>query len=138
MNEKHAGTVMALVALLTPFMITVTRIADAVTVYASLWMLQRSGSYYDVFLGPMEWLAMSPFTLMRLIFVYQVFRYYRGKSTRRNTIILGVLVESPIWLASLQSILPSWGLSVSIPLPIILCAGVLLVWTFPRLEAAHC
>lgn len=135
-EPKLAAVVMALSALLVPFLISTTPMADITLIVASTWMADISGLRgYELFYGPIEWAAMSPLTLLRFIFVIQVFRYYKGKSTRKRTLIIGILIEAPLWISVILFALPGWGVTMSFPLPFLLLTGAFLLWRYPRLEA---
>ncbi|MHA2119455.1 MAG: hypothetical protein ACW98J_11095 [Candidatus Thorarchaeota archaeon] len=127
---------MALIAVFLPFLISITPVSDSIYMMASAWMLGiERGQVRNVSFGPMEWAAMAPITLLRLIFVFQIFRYYGGKTTRKRTVIVGALIESPLWISFIIFILPNlWGITISLPLPFLFIAGVLIVLRYPHHE----
>jgi hypothetical protein len=139
-DAKLVTIAMAFIAVFVPFLISITPMSDAIYMMASAWMLDiNRGQVRSVYFGPTEWAAMSPLTFIRLIFVFQISRYYGGKSTRKRTVIVGILTELPLWVSFLLLVLPSWGIWItfSMPLPFLLVAGVMLVWRYPRLEVEN-
>ncbi len=86
------------------------------------------------FLEPYMLLTMSPFLLFRAGFVYQISKYYRGKTTRGRTAIAAVLSEAPFFVLfffwAISTALYS-GFGLNSPLPIMMVVGLLILWRFP-------
>ena len=82
-------------------------------------------------------LVALPFMFLRFVFVYQVYKYYLGTTTRKRVIIAGVLGELQFALISL-AIIP-FGMSseylaaiISIPIPILLLVGLAILRFVPQ------
>ena len=138
MRPLVVGLVMAALAVLTPFLIQITN--TIITIVTTTWMLQISSYDSSFRLFPLrDWLISMPFTLPRLVFVYQMARYYNGKTSRSNTLIVGVLSE--IWLFVIIGLLNMIALvsslvllDTTIPLPLLLVMGVILLWRRPMTQ----
>ena len=132
------GLVMAALAVLSPFLIQITN--TIVRIYTTTWMLQISSYHSSFRLLPLGDLLISlPFSLQRLVFAYQMARYYGGKTSRTNTIIVGVLSE--MWLLLIIALLTMIAaassmifLDTTIPLPLLLLMGVILLWRRPMAQ----
>jgi len=80
-------------------------------------------------------MAVFPLLIFRIAFIYQIMRYYQGKTTKGRTTAGAILSDAPVlftWLVSV-GIYGSWGLNF--PLPIMMFVGLLLLWRFPASEA---
>ncbi len=78
-----------------------------------------------------------PFMFLRLVFVYQIFKYYLGRTSRKRVVIAGILAELQFALISLAIIpigLSSSSLAaiLSIPIPILLIVGLIMVRYIPK------
>jgi len=78
-----------------------------------------------------------PFMFFRLVFVYQVYKYYLGTTSRKRVVITGILGELQFPIISLLMIpicLSNPGLAaiISIPIPILLIAGLLMLRFIPK------
>ena len=78
-----------------------------------------------------------PFMFLRLVFVYQVYKYYLGIASRKRVVTVGILAELQFALISLAIIpfgLSSPGLAaiLSIPIPILLIVGLLMLRYIPK------
>jgi hypothetical protein len=82
-------------------------------------------------------LAMIPFSIFRFVFVYQIARYYQGKTTKTRTAIAAGLSEAPLLALYALLIITSafyGGLGLNFPLPIMTVVGLLLIWKLPAPE----
>ncbi|MHA1587928.1 MAG: hypothetical protein ACTSV9_04025 [Candidatus Thorarchaeota archaeon] len=97
-NPLVVGIMMALVALLAPLMFSFTA-HDGLCfgVLAVLWSftstpwgtrLETSDTFTLGFL--------TPFGLLRLAYAYQMVRLYKGRTTKKRTLALGIVSELPI------------------------------------------
>jgi len=65
-------------------------------------------------------------TVLRLIFVYQFYRYYQGRTSKKRTLILGILVESELLIIPALNALyillvpPYLTVIIGIPTPFLL------------------
>ncbi len=78
-----------------------------------------------------------PFMFLRLVFVYQVYKYYLGTTSRKRVVITGILGELQFPLISLLMVPicllnPSLAVIISIPIPILLTAGLLMLRYIPK------
>ncbi|MCK5265317.1 MAG: hypothetical protein KAR03_06885, partial [Candidatus Thorarchaeota archaeon] len=80
-----------------------------------------------------------PFMFFRLVFVYQVYKYYLGTTSRKRVVITGILGELQFPIISLLMIPiclsnPNLAVIISIPIPILLIAGLLMLRYIPRAQ----
>ena len=78
-----------------------------------------------------------PFMFFRLVFVYQVYKYYLGTTSRKRVVITGILGELQFPIISLLMIPiclsnPNLAVIISIPIPILLIAGLLMLRYIPK------
>jgi len=78
----------------------------------------------------MEWIVLFPFGILRVVFVYQMVRYYRGWSTRNRTILAGVLAENPLVLLNSLLSLFMWPYLI-ISTPLMLVSALVFLWFTP-------
>jgi len=135
-DAKLATLVVGVIAVVTPIIITVSLTTVYVSIIASTWMLDLFDSVlFFTVNGPTELVVTSPLTVLRLVFVFQMFRYYSGKSTRSRTVLIGIVTELPLWGSFILFIVPSlWGPTLTVPLPFSLVVGMLMVWKRPYVE----
>jgi hypothetical protein len=91
---------------------------------------------YDVLFGVAFLLVALPFTFLRLVFVYQIYRYFCGKTTVRNTILIGVLAEIQFPLIGFVMMpfaigSPSIAVFFAIPVPLLLIIGLIFLRYVP-------
>jgi hypothetical protein len=69
----------------------------------------------------------------QLVFIGDLSRYYKGGTTRRNAVLIGIAGQIPFGaLIALGYVLtPPPGLSVLFPLPFALVIGLVIMWLFP-------
>jgi len=84
-------------ALFAPFLVQIETSRGQATFVAMIWayISPGPGGGFIVF-GLMDWIFLFPFAVWRVVFVYQMVRYYRGRSTRNRTILAGILAEIPM------------------------------------------
>ena len=132
---------MALIAFLAPVAVTgyIYGYSSNFIITAMLWSIYMDGySIHFQLLNIYSVLTVIPFLMFRVAFVYQITRYYQGKTTRGRTIIAAVLSEAPFLAIYIFYILISafWGgIGLNFPLPIMMIVGLLLLWRFPMHEA---
>jgi hypothetical protein len=89
--------VVGALALFSPFVVSIETTRGQVTFGAMTWGYITSGQGGGFhFFGLMEWMVVLPLGVWRVVFVYQMVRYYRGLSTRYRTILAGILAEIPL------------------------------------------
>ena len=84
---------------------------------------------HDAMFGVTFLLGALPFTFLRLVLVYQIYRYFCGLATVRNTILVGVLAELQYPLIGLFIIPfaignPSLAIVFVVPVPLLLIVGL--------------
>jgi hypothetical protein len=92
------------------------------------YSIQQNGFSFSL-IGPAEWL--NPFLIIRLVFVYQLKRYYDNKTSMRTTLVVGLLTEIPptvITLINAIVYLPVIG----IPTPLMLLTAYYYMRYHPR------
>jgi hypothetical protein len=127
--------VVGVFALFAPFVVSIETTRGQVTFGAMTWAYITSGQGGGFhFFSLMEWIVVLPLGMWRVIFVYQMFRYYRGWSTRNRTALAGILAELPLlsfyyWgtYASSMGVLSY----LTIPTPLMLLAALAFLWLNP-------
>ncbi len=111
------------------------------TITALLWSVYITNtgiSFQFPFLFVYNLLTMFPILLFRIALVYQITRYYQGKTTRGRTAVVAFLSESPLlvfYFLFLITAMMYGGVGLNFPLPILMILGLLLLWKFPVHEA---
>ncbi|MFQ5834115.1 MAG: hypothetical protein ACE5H4_15530 [Candidatus Thorarchaeota archaeon] len=107
------------------------------TILAAIWAYNdyRYGKHFIIF-EPFQLTFTAPFLAFLLLFVYQVDRYYRKATSRRLTLVLGVVADGPGFVMTLLMLatIPFSlliGLYLFIPVPVLLLAGALVMWLRP-------
>ncbi len=78
-------------------------------------------------------------SFMRPVFVYQLSRYFKGKTTRGRTIVVGIISELQLTLITGLFMLGSpMGIvyMIAVPIPILLLLGLVSMWLVPVPELA--
>ena len=104
-----------------------------------IYLIGMSWELGGVMLSFTFFLVGLPFMFLRLVFVYQVYKYYLGTTSRKRVLITGILGELQFPLISLLMIPicllnPSLAVIISIPIPILLVAGLLMLRYIPRAQ----
>lgn len=142
-DSKRASIIailMALIAFLAPAAVAGYDFGydSFLSITSILWVIYMDG--YNVrfeFINPFYLMGMIPFLMFRVAFVYQITRYYRGKTTRGRTAAGAVISEAPffamyaLWIITV-GIYGAFG--YNFPLPIMMIVGLLLLWRFPVSE----
>ena len=141
-NPEVVGIVMALVALLAPLAFSIA-IYDGLhlSVTAVLWGFISSPyqTYLDI-LNIFTLFAMMPFGFLRLAYAYQMVRLYKGRTTKKRTLTLGIVSELPFMILFIPFVI-IWLLdqhgSVALggPTLILLIVGILIVRFRPPPES---
>ena len=132
-NPLVVGTIMALVALLAPLAFSIA-VYDGLhlSVLAVLWIFTSVpwGTHLETSNTFLSYLM--PFGFLRLAYAYQMFRLYKGRTTKKRTLTLGIVSELPfailfipfviIWLLN-----PYGPMVLSGPTLILLIAGILII-----------
>jgi hypothetical protein len=102
------------------------------TLEAMLWSFWPNWGFafeFVIFIG--SW----PFTGWRLAFVYQMYRYYEGRSSRRMTVGLAIFAEFLYdvvnYLMFGVFMVGYWGPLFFIPTPFMLFSAMVFMWFAP-------
>jgi hypothetical protein len=90
------------------------------------------------FLPPYALLGMIPFLLFRAGSLYQITRYYQGKTTKGRARIAAFIGDAPFLIVYSFLIISGGfygGIGLNFPLPIMMVVGLILLWRFPVHEA---
>jgi len=132
-NPVLWGTLMAILALVSPISLTISfRVYETIYTFSGLfWYGTRimTGIFRpENFIG-----AFLPILCFRLIPALQIVNYYRGNSTRKRTALI-ILIGDGLYLpgnilALISFLLLPGGLLI--PLPIQMIIGLLILWRLP-------
>ena len=132
---EHARLIILMagaIAFLAPITITLT---SHLSIRAMSWFIEFEWSRVVIDYSPYLWLSTFPLTASRLIFVYQVFRYYEKKSTRTTTVLVGLVTELPMWLVALLITATGfWGSTITIPTPFMAIFAIVIMWKWSYSE----
>ena len=139
-NPEVVGIVMALVALLAPLAFSIA-VYDGLhlSVLAVLWIFTSVpwGTHLETSNTFLSYLM--PFGFLRLAYAYQMFRLYKGRTTKKRTLTLGIVSELPFALVFIP-VLIMWFLNPYGPMYlmgptfILLIVGILIIRLKPPLE----
>jgi hypothetical protein len=79
----------------------------------------------------------APFLLFRIASVYQIVRYYQGKTTKGRARIGAFIADAPILIVFVFYLFLGGmvvGTVLNLPLPIMMIVGLLLIWRYPLYE----
>lgn len=139
-SVRTVTTLLAVIALVSPVSINIY--PHEVYGYLSnlmgmTWMMINM-NFWDIAIDPLIILSGLSLTFMRLVFVYQMHRYLLGRTTRKRTIIVGILSELQIAIMTLPvflilSLLGTFELIFGffIPIPVLLLVGLIIMRVVP-------
>ena len=146
---------MGVLAFVAPiaFMYHASFLYPYIEIYALMWGVRFSSTAWDfwvyILIDPWSFITLESwlFIGIRILFPYQMVRYYQGKTTRKRTLVLGVVSDlSYILLAFLLAFLMLFqimilaargvdvgipGIGLPLPIPSLLVVGMLLIRFFP-------
>ena len=132
--------IMALVTLFAPAHAQVAEWGSFVLAMTWQWSVSRWDSYF-IILQPYMLIQVLPFTFLRPIFVAMFYRMYKGKSTRKRVLIVGILSEILIEMIYyipmiLSMIMYPWGLMIPLmfPIPLLFLIGLVYMKLVPPPE----
>jgi hypothetical protein len=138
MRTTNIVLLLLLIAVLSPAYLNVyprTGFSPSITVLSMSW--QFADYPFSIFMfGPEFFLAGSLFMFLKFVFIYQLFKYYFHMTTKNRVIIVGIFSELELTLIGL-AIAPLAGgttgpaVVFSLPIPILLLAGVLVLKFIP-------
>jgi hypothetical protein len=131
MRTQSVGLIMGVVALFGPAAFLTIGPSDF-EIIAMMWVYTTFG--WEVtqpyFIGPPLAILMSlPYTILRPVFVYQIIRYYEGKTTMIRTLIVGLIAELQVYFFVLLRVLYLQWLYMppAYPIPELLLIGLLFM-----------
>ncbi|MEE9539951.1 MAG: hypothetical protein V3V85_00475 [Candidatus Thorarchaeota archaeon] len=141
-NPIVVGIVMALVALLAPLAFSIA-VYDGLhlSVTAILWgFISSPYQTYLEILNIFTLAIMMPFGALRLAYAYQMVRLYKGQTTKKRTLTLGIVSELPfVMLFMLYLIMwflnPFSPMGLAGPTLILLIVGILIIRFRPPPES---
>ncbi len=141
-NPIVVGIVMSLVALLAPLAFSIA-VYDGLhlSVTAVLWgFISSPYQTYLEILNIFTLAMMMPFGALRLAYAYQMLRLYKGRTTKKRTLTLGIVSELPfVMLFILYLIMwflnPYSPMGLAGPTLILLIVGILIVRFRPPPES---
>ncbi len=138
LSPTHISLLLLLIAILSPAYLNIFPgdiSGFSIGMFSMSWQIAVSNTLFILF-GP-DFLVLSLILMcMKIVFVYQVFKFYYGETTKTRVIIAGIFGEIQlllIGLATLPFILatPNVGVAFPIPLPILLLTGLLALKFLP-------
>ena len=107
----------------------------SVNISAVLWSFTIDPYYFGFqFFNPVNLFMMVPFLLFRVASVYQLTRYYQGKTTKGRARIAAFIGDAPFLVVYIFVFIVVGfygGVGLNLPLPIMMIVGLLLLWRFP-------
>ncbi len=91
----------------------------------------------QVVLNPFMLIGNIPLTFLRLVFVYQIYKLYQGRTTRKHTMLVGAASELQMAITGiLGAIMPVFSLisRLFIPIPILFLAAIIAIKVTPPSE----
>ncbi|MFQ5832517.1 MAG: hypothetical protein ACE5H4_07435 [Candidatus Thorarchaeota archaeon] len=125
-------------AFFAPIMVYVGPRFGLMTIFGMTWRFDRSWvSSSWMVMDPIHVIAPLPFTVWRLVFVYQMVRYYRERGTLLGTVLLGVFAETSLLLAEYimrvfsPPTMSLWDPGLTFPTPLMLVVASAFLWLNP-------
>jgi hypothetical protein len=136
------GAITGIVALFGPVVIVFSS-AQSFTIAAMAWIF-HSGSIdlFGNFIFDINSLIASlPFTFLRFVFVWMIYRLYRGKTSLKRVAVIAIATELQVLAVFLAQFFPmisvygGWAsLPLPIPIPLLALVGFLLTRIAPPPE----
>ncbi|MGY5861213.1 MAG: hypothetical protein RTU09_02390 [Candidatus Thorarchaeota archaeon] len=141
-NPNVVGIVMALVALIAPLAFSIA-VYDGLhlSVNAVLWgFISSPYQTYLEIVSIFTVVTMMPFGFLRLAYAYQMVRLYKGQTTKKRTLALGIVSELPFAMVSILYIImwffnPFNPMGLAGPTLILLIVGTLIIRLKPPPES---
>ncbi|MFX1261865.1 MAG: hypothetical protein ACFFAZ_07260 [Promethearchaeota archaeon] len=136
------AAITGIVALFGPVFI-VFYSAENFTVAAMAWIFFSGsmGVFGNFIFDINSLIASLPFTFLRIVFVWMIYRLYRGKTSIRRVAVTAIATElqvPAIFLVQFLAISPIYGgwpsLPLPIPIPLLALVGLLLIKIAPPPE----
>jgi len=138
-NSKLIASIMLLFGLFAPLMITVSTYGgrSTVVIQSMFWMYNQASYMYNYngfsLIPPEALFSMFPLILLRMAPVFQIFRYYNGKTTRKRALIASTVGDGPFLIMGIPYLFLSMIMisMFMIPLPFQFIFGILVLWRYP-------
>ncbi|MCK4484017.1 MAG: hypothetical protein KAU89_04285 [Candidatus Thorarchaeota archaeon] len=133
-NPTVVGIVMTLVALIAPLAFFLSDYDGLyISLIAVLWSFTSSSYYTSLVIADILTLSMSlPFGFLRFAYAYQMVRLYKGRTTKKRTLTLGIVSELPFAILFIPNLImwlltPYGPMALGGPTLILLIVGILIV-----------
>lgn len=138
-RARDVTTILTVVMLFAPNMISIysSEWFREIWIRSVLWVFWPiNGHSMPPSYFPVAILTYLPLHIPRFAFVYWVYRYYVGKTTRKRALIVGVISETWWWIPSIPTMLmliiyPSFY--IQLPIPILFLLGLVIMKRMPTL-----
>jgi hypothetical protein len=132
-KEKVSVLILILVALFTPYWLFT---GYTTTVAAVTWLFIIGINNQARFIFLAQTLQTLPLWIFRLVFVFQFYRLYEGKTSFRRTFIFALLNELPLLFYGILTVLPTiwdpiWPVEPKLPIPILSIIGLITIFVLP-------
>ena len=108
------------------------------SIQSMIWMYNSSPYMFSFFgfslIPPYAWASMFPFLLLRMVPVFQIHRYYNGKTTRKRAFIASFVGDGIFLVLVLPTLIMSIPFSsfyIMLPLPFQMIVAILILWRSP-------
>jgi len=138
-----AAVIMFAIGLIAPLFVTYQSygLSWYMIIQSMLWAYYASSSIYPggqgfSFMSPFVLFSMFPLVLLRLVPALQIYRYYKGKTTRRRTIYSLFIGDGFVLFYGLLAVfMISFGMyMIMIPVTAQIIIGAFILWRFPYRE----
>ena len=141
-SPQTVGAITGIVALFGPVGIIFIP-ASGFTVAAMTWVFYSAsmGPFSNFMFDIFTLFASLPFTFLRLVFVWMIYRLYRGKTSLKRVAVVAIATELQLLVIFLISYLPMllmypgwYPLPLLIPIPLLTLVGFVLTKIAPPPE----
>lgn len=134
-DARIVSIIAVAIALLAPIIVTRWLSSSSLSIRAMSWWIEFESNRVVIDYSPALWGSTFLLTAPRLIFVYQIFRYYEHRSTRGLTVLVSLVTELPMWIAaSMLTAIGSWSPSITVPTPFMVIFAIVMLWKWPYFE----
>ena len=139
LKPSTAAAIALVVALLTPVAIdTNPSEFSSIAIIAMTWGILIAGTFRTpiLLLNPLGLVSLWQYTILRLLFVLMIYRFYSGKTTLRKCAMVGIASEFQFPIVALLPHLfeflsnPHWSYIPIIPIPILILTGFVITRIF--------
>ena len=137
LKSRLFATIMLLIGLLSPVLISVYHytMLPEVFVQGMFWSYRQGSDWFDngFLIYPSDLiLAYFPLFLLRILPVFQLYRYYSGKTTRTRVLIASIIGDGYfIFSGTIISLLALGYDTFHLPLIFLTIISILILWIFP-------